>query len=162
MLCFFGGTDAAGMIPRWADALAATGVPYSATLISARPIPADPEVTVIPPTDDLPRLMAEADLVITAAGTSVWELLYLGVPTALVWVADNQRIGYDALVGRELAAGLGHGSTAAGAVPWLRDLLIHPRLRSRYGERGLGLVDGHGRERAADALLEGWEPRSRS
>ncbi|MBB2909530.1 spore coat polysaccharide biosynthesis predicted glycosyltransferase SpsG [Streptosporangium becharense] len=159
VLCFFGGTDAAGMAHRWADTLAAVGVPFSATLVSPRPLPARPGITVVPPTDGLPELMASADLVITAAGTSCWELLYLGVPAALVWVADNQLTGYEALVGRELAAGLGPGCSAAGAVPLLRELLTRPALRARYAERGRGLVDGRGRERVAGALLDGLRRR---
>ncbi|GAA2891912.1 hypothetical protein GCM10010517_56320 [Streptosporangium fragile] len=153
VLCFFGGTDAAGMAHRWADALAETAVPFSATLVSPRPLPARPGIAVIPPTDELPELMAGADLVITAAGSSCWELLYLGVPAALVWVAENQLIGYEALVGRELVAGLGPGDSAAEAVPLLRELLTRPALRARYAARGRGLVDGRGRERVAGALL---------
>ncbi|MBG0813534.1 PseG/SpsG family protein [Planomonospora sp. ID82291] len=153
VLCFFGGTDAAGVAPRWAEALAGTGAPFTATVVSARPIPSRPQITVIPPTDALPALMAGADLVITATGTSTWELLHLGVPAGLTWVAENQLIGYDEVVGRGLAAGLGPGTAAEEAVPLLRDLLTDPLLRRRYGERGRALVDGRGRARVADALL---------
>ena len=35
-----------------------------------------------------------ADLVVSAAGTSTWELLCLGAPSALVCVVDNQRESY--------------------------------------------------------------------
>ncbi|MGW4473984.1 PseG/SpsG family protein [Nonomuraea sp. NPDC004354] len=151
VLCFFGGTDAAGVTPRWVEALRATGVPFTATVISSAPLEAGEGITVMPPTDLLPNLMAAADLVVTAAGSAVWELLYLGVPAALTWVADNQLIGYEALVGRGLAAGL--GGSAELAVPALRRLLTDPGLRAEYGTRGRELVDGRGRERVVDALL---------
>ncbi len=107
---------------------------------------------VIPPTDRLPELMAEADLVLTAAGSASWELLHLGVPTALTWVADNQSAGYEALVHGGLAAGLGREPGPA-AVATLARLLATPTLREEYGRRGRNLIDGRGRERVADTLL---------
>ncbi|MFG1707175.1 PseG/SpsG family protein [Nonomuraea sp. M3C6] len=153
VLCFFGGTDSAGVAPAWAEALRATGVPFQGTVVSPAPFAAGGPITVIPPTDRLPELMAGADLVVTAAGSAVWELLYLGVPTALSWVADNQLIGYRELVGRGAAAGLGR-APGADAVDLLARLLTHPAVREEHGRRGGGLVDGKGRERVADALLK--------
>ncbi|MEU6793410.1 hypothetical protein ABZ907_17065 [Nonomuraea wenchangensis] len=156
VLCFFGGTDAAGVAPVWAEALCATGVPFTATVVSPAPFMAPladgAPIAVIPPTDRLPELMAAADLVVTAAGSAIWELLYLGVPTALSWVADNQLIGYDELVGRGVAAGLGR-APGPEAVAVLARLLSDPAAREEHGRRGGGLVDGRGRERVADALL---------
>jgi len=61
--------------------------------------------------DDLPATASRHDLVISAAGTSVWEFACLGVPMALLWVADNQRAGYDAVVGAGVAVGLGRAPT---------------------------------------------------
>ncbi|MDF5751398.1 glycosyltransferase [Spongiactinospora sp. TRM90649] len=154
VLCFFGGTDATGVTVGWLDALAETGVPFSATVIAPGPVAPPPglPISVLPPTDELPRLMAQADLVITAAGTTVWELLYLGVPTALTWVRENQLLGYHAVTKRGLAAGLGAGNDPRSAVPTLRDLLADPGRRARYARRGRKVIDGLGRERAADAL----------
>ncbi|MEQ4715092.1 hypothetical protein [Nonomuraea sp. B19D2] len=152
VLCFFGGTDSAGVAPAWAEALRATGAAFEATVVSPAPFEADGPITVIPPTDRLPDLMAEADLVVTAAGSAIWELLYLGVPTALSWVAGNQLIGYEELVGRGVAAGLGRTADAQ-AVGVLARLLTDPAAREEHGRRGRGLVDGRGRERVADALL---------
>jgi spore coat polysaccharide biosynthesis predicted glycosyltransferase SpsG len=139
VLCFFGGTDTKGLAPRMAEIL--SGLPVTATVVGAGR--ATGRVAVIPPTDRLPELMAEADLVITAAGSAIWELLYLGVPTALTWVAGNQLTGYRELVGRGLGHGL--GEDLAQTVP----LAIHERRPP--GERP---IDGRGRRRVADALLE--------
>ncbi|KAB8197843.1 spore coat protein [Nonomuraea phyllanthi] len=152
VLCFFGGTDSAGVAPAWARALRETGVPFEATVVSPAPFEAGGPITVIPPTDRLPELMAGADLVVTAAGSAIWELLYLGVPAALSWVARNQLIGYEELVGRGVAAGLGPAPDPA-AVELLARLLADPAAREEHGRRGGGLVDGRGRERVADALL---------
>ncbi|MET8861340.1 hypothetical protein ABZW11_00145 [Nonomuraea sp. NPDC004580] len=152
VLCFFGGTDSAGVARGWADALDATGLPLLGTVVSPVPFDAGP-IAVIPPTDRLPELMAAADLVVTAAGSAVWELLHLGVPMALTWVAANQLIGYEELVRRRAAAGLG-SAPGPEAVAVLAELLADPAAREEYGGRGRGLVDGRGRERVADALLD--------
>ncbi|MFD0655769.1 hypothetical protein [Thermocatellispora tengchongensis] len=161
VLCFFGGTDAAGVTGRWLRALADTGVPCVCTAVGDAP--AYPGMTVIPPTDELPALMARADLVLTAAGSATWELLYLGVPAALTWVAANQLVGYEAVVGNGLATGLGADPEAA--VPVLRALLAElaaPGARARLGGPGRALIDGHGRSRVADALLALSRSSSRS
>ncbi|MEV4069489.1 PseG/SpsG family protein [Nonomuraea fuscirosea] len=152
VLCFFGGTDSAGVAPAWARALTETGRPFAGTVVSPVPFAAEGPIEVIPPTDRLPELMAGADLVLTAAGSAVWELLHLGVPTALTWVAGNQLIGYEELVGRGVAAGLGP-EPGPEAVAVLADLLADPAAREEHGRRGHDLVDGAGRERVADALL---------
>ncbi|MFD8560335.1 PseG/SpsG family protein [Streptosporangium canum] len=164
VLCFFGGTDAAGAAPVVVGELIATGVPFLATAVTPRERALDhlrpgggQTVRRIPPTDDLPRLIAAADLVVTAAGSSMWDLLYLGKAAALVWVAANQRPGYEEVVSRGLAAGLGHldavAGTAGPARACLRDLLTSARAREELGARGPALVDGEGRARVADALL---------
>lgn len=164
VLCFFGGTDAAGAAPVVVGELIATGVPFLATAVTPRERALDhlrpaggQTVRRIPPTDDLPRLIAAADLVVTAAGSSMWDLLYLGKAAALVWVAANQRPGYEEVVSRGLAAGLGHlgavAGTAGPARACLRDLLTSARAREELGARGPALVDGEGRSRVADALL---------
>jgi spore coat polysaccharide biosynthesis predicted glycosyltransferase SpsG/RimJ/RimL family protein N-acetyltransferase len=43
------------------------------------------------PTKDMAGLMAEADLALGAAGTMSWERCAIGLPSAVVVVADNQR-----------------------------------------------------------------------
>ena len=40
----------------------------------------------------------ESDLVISASGTSTWELLCLGATAGLVCVVDNQEMGYERAV----------------------------------------------------------------
>lgn len=169
VLCFFGGTDAAGAAPVVVGELIATGVPFLATAVTPRERALDhlrpaggQTVRRIPPTDDLPRLIAAADLVVTAAGSSMWDLLYLGKAAALVWVAANQRPGYEEVLSRGLAAGLGHLDavvrTGGPARACLRDLLTSARSREELGARGPALVDGEGRARVADALLSPISP----
>jgi spore coat polysaccharide biosynthesis predicted glycosyltransferase SpsG len=171
VLCFFGGTDAYGAAPVLTRLLVATNAPFEAIVVAGRPqlraelaaLAPGPEqsIAVIDPTDELPRLVAEADLVISASGTSTWELLCLGAPAALVWVVDNQQLGFERVVAHGLAVGLGRldtlatdAATGAGAVSRLRTLLTTPAQRTALAARAWAAVDGRGRERAADATLD--------
>lgn len=46
---------------------------------------------------NMPQLMYEADLCIGASGSSVWERLYLGLPSVLIQTVDNQELIYNHL-----------------------------------------------------------------
>ncbi|GAA1112881.1 UDP-2,4-diacetamido-2,4,6-trideoxy-beta-L-altropyranose hydrolase [Kribbella jejuensis] len=167
VFAFFGGTDAFGAGPYVVRALAATGLPFEATVVApgdelARRIAEvelqpHQELHVIGPTDQLAARVRAADLTISASGTSTWELLCLGATAGLVCVVDNQVMGYERAVDTGAAAGLGllsalqHDPTSADQT--LKRLLTDPAERGRLARAGWELVDGRGRERVADALL---------
>ncbi|HEY7593251.1 MAG TPA: bifunctional UDP-2,4-diacetamido-2,4,6-trideoxy-beta-L-altropyranose hydrolase/GNAT family N-acetyltransferase [Actinophytocola sp.] len=137
------------------SALRDTGVPLVARAISTASVHVDPaggqKFVVEPPTPALPALLARADLVISAAGVTLLELCCLGVPGALVQLADNQATGYRAAVDQGLAAGLGTVADLPAAVPALRALLHDPDRRSALSRAGSKLVDGRGASRILDA-----------
>ncbi len=112
---------------------------------------------VIGPTTELMTLAAEADVVISASGTSLWELLCIGAAAAVVWVVDNQELGYDRVIAAGTAAGLGHldeiRRDPAGAAKVLGALLRDVPWRDQLRATGWAMVDGQGRSRVADALL---------
>ncbi|MBO0826802.1 MAG: hypothetical protein J2P24_03390 [Streptosporangiales bacterium] len=167
VFAFFGGTDAFGAGPAVLRALALTGRSFEATVVVGRddlaaeltavPLGDGQHVTPIPPTDRLAELVATADVVVAAAGSSTWELLCLGAATAVVRVAANQRIGHDRGVATEAVAGLGAlddlRTRPDAAAMRLARLLTDPAERTRLRRTGWHLVDGRGRRRVADALL---------
>jgi spore coat polysaccharide biosynthesis predicted glycosyltransferase SpsG len=167
VFAFFGGTDAFGAGPYVVQALAASGASFEATVVAPRPelaeaiaaveLQANQRVEVIGPTDRLAATVREADLTISASGTSTWELLCLGATAGLVCVVDNQVMGYERAIATGTAAGIGvlsdlktDPSAAAGV---LKRLLTDPAERARLAAAGWKLVDGNGRVRVADALL---------
>jgi spore coat polysaccharide biosynthesis predicted glycosyltransferase SpsG len=170
VVAFFGGTDAYRAAPVVGRLLIRTGMAWQATIVAAdeslrrdllalQPEPGQ-RLDVIAPTDELPGLLAAADLAISASGTSTWELLCLGLPAALIWVVDNQLIGYGRTTAHGLAAGLGHlpalaenGTESGAAVDELRRLLVSPAARASLASRAWAAVDGRGTARVADALL---------
>lgn len=167
VFAFFGGTDAFGAGPYVAHALAATGLPFEATVVAPAPdlaariaaveLQPHQRLDVIGPTDQLAARVRDADLTVSASGTSTWELLCLGATAALVCVVDNQVMGYERAVGTGAAAGLGLLSALqqdrSSADQVLERLLGDPAERGRLARAGWELVDGRGRERVADALL---------
>jgi RimJ/RimL family protein N-acetyltransferase len=93
---------------------------------------------------------------VTAAGTTVWELCCLGVPAALVCVADNQEAGYRRVLERGAAVGLGsaaHGLDRDAAVATLQQVLADRVLREHLAAAGTRLVDGRGAWR----VVRSWE-----
>lgn len=174
VFAFFGGTDPYGAAPLVADALLRTGVAVHLVVVAAsddaragltslRPGP-DQGVEVIAPTDRLPELVGSADLVLSAAGTSSWELLCLGAAVGFVCVADNQAEGYARTVAGGWGLGLGTleelRADPSHAIEVLRPALRDAELRARLREQGWRLVDGRGRQRVVDRLLVAGTGRS--
>ncbi|MFI5710820.1 spore coat protein [Kribbella sp. NPDC051620] len=168
VFAFFGGTDAYGAGPYVVRALAATGVPFEATVVApgddlagaigAVQLQPGQHVQVIGPTSELAKAVVESDLVVSASGTSTWELLCLGATAGLVCVVDNQEMGYERAVATGAAAGVGTlaelKADPAKAAAVLRKLLTDPQERAQLAQAGWKLVDGQGRARVADALVE--------
>lgn len=167
VFAFFGGTDAFGVAPRVAEALASTGRPFRASVVCATPQAVEEvrrvelvegqSIAPIEPTNRLAELVVGADLVLSAAGTSSWELLCLGATTALLCVADNQVASYQRVVDLGCVGGLGTAAQLAGglgqAAGVIDRLLADGPLRSKLARRGWSLVDGRGRARVVDALV---------
>lgn len=142
-----------------------TGLPFEAEVVAhgdpEMPEPADGQCFwVSTPDTRLPDRLAEADLVVSAAGVTLLEACCIGVPTALVLLVDNQEAGYHAAVEQELAVGLGwahelgaSGGTSGGseAATVVAELLADPARRRRMASAAAEVVDGGGAARVLDA-----------
>jgi spore coat polysaccharide biosynthesis predicted glycosyltransferase SpsG len=99
--------------------------------------------------------MAQADLAISAAGSTCWELCLLGLPAVLLDLANNQtpiaiemhRRGCALHVGR--ATDLSQKELTAP----VRDLLTSKELRTSFSSRCRQLVDGLGADRVLSAMF---------
>lgn len=170
VLVVFGGTDAYRGAPLLTELVLSTGEPVQVVAVAASDdlaaelAAAAPgrgqTLEVVGPQDDLPGLALTCDAAISAAGSTVWELACIGVPTGLVCVADNQLLGYRAAT-EELCLPLGHlGALRADEAArvrtreWLRAMIVDRAARLARADRARGIVDGDGRVRVADALEE--------
>lgn len=113
------------------------------------------KVAIVDFLDDLPAAAIAQDLVISAAGTSVWDFACMGVPTALVCVTENQEFGYDTAVERGLAVGLQRSPSA----PWshvgatVAEVLADTGRLHNLVRRGMETIDGLGAWR----IVSSWE-----
>lgn len=174
VLVVFGGTDAYGGAGVLASLVLDAEVPLDLVVVAAN---ADIEeeilgltpgigqtIEVLGPVDDLGGLAAECHCVVSAAGTTVWELLCLGLPTGLVCVTANQEFGYleaaeTRVDGLPVCLPIGRlddlrtqESARLEAVHALRTLISDRDLRDQLAKAGRALVDGNGRQRVADEL----------
>lgn len=109
--------------------------------------------------NDMPQVMAWADLAISAAGSTLWELQFMQVPVIAICIAGNQRANADKMRGE--AGGAVHfpaHGTRAIMVDLLRLALSQP-TRAWMGGKGREIVDGEGTRRVV-ASLRAWDGSS--
>jgi spore coat polysaccharide biosynthesis predicted glycosyltransferase SpsG len=104
---------------------------------------------------DLRPHIARADLAVTAAGITVYELAACGVPTVAFSIAPNQRPQLEVLAGEGALASAGDASSP-GVPRALRTALLRlapAEARSALGRAAHAVVDGGGASRVAACLL---------
>lgn len=104
---------------------------------------------------NMPELMAGADLAISAAGTTCYELALLQVPMVLVTLAENQVPTARALANASAAidAGSFHNFDPQHFGSLVRTLISHCDFRHSLAENARRLVDGLGAHRVGQVLL---------
>jgi spore coat polysaccharide biosynthesis predicted glycosyltransferase SpsG len=105
---------------------------------------------------EMAALTADADIAIGAGGSSVWERAVVGLPSATVILAENQRVMIEHMADAGFTRGLDAGAPdfeARLADAWTR-LVSDAALRWRLTERSADLCDGQGAGRVAEAVLK--------
>ena len=113
---------------------------------------APPGVEVVVDATDMPERMHWADLAVTAAGSTSWELARIGTPQVAIELADNQQPIARALVEHGIAVRAGwHADLEAAALAATIDGLTAER-RAEMSRRGRATVDGQGAVRVLAAM----------
>lgn len=104
---------------------------------------------------DMPSLMAWADMAVSAAGSTSWELSFMGVPFAVVILADNQEGNAEGLAkaGGAINCGWSHSLSTERLAERLAELIDSRSKRMKLSEIGRQLVDGKGVERVVQRIL---------
>jgi UDP-2,4-diacetamido-2,4,6-trideoxy-beta-L-altropyranose hydrolase len=115
----------------------------------------DDRLTLHVDTPDMARLMAEADIGIGAAGSTVWERCVLGLPSANIIVAENQRAAAAALAARAaaLVVDAGDADFDTQIDRALVRLTTDSHLRAQLTHAAAQVCDGRGADRVAEAFL---------
>jgi spore coat polysaccharide biosynthesis predicted glycosyltransferase SpsG len=156
--CLFGGSDVRDMASFSVQSLLDVGQPLNIDVVPDSPsleamskkVPPGIQVTRHVPGPRVMQLALEADLVISAAGVSSWELLYMGVELGLIQVAENQEVNYNEMTVRGWAVALGRlpdlKRIQSSMVDWVSN---RDPLRAPPGSRG---TDGNGAARIVVAM----------
>nr|WP_274605255.1 UDP-2,4-diacetamido-2,4,6-trideoxy-beta-L-altropyranose hydrolase [Phaeovibrio sulfidiphilus] len=146
LLLTFGGGSFADVLPSLAPALAQPGLAGCTLRViggsmrerqvreALEDCPA--RVEVLYQVRDMPALMEQTDLCITAGGSTCWELCALGVPFLTVEIAENQRAAIRELERCDLAWPF--------SADRLAGFLASPSLTARVSERLLAMGVGAG------------------
>lgn len=113
-----------------------------------------PAIRLIQDAENMPELMAEADLAIAAGGTTAWELAFMGLPALMMVMADNQRSNAEQLQSAGVARNLGwHKDLPPEKIAQQMGSLSDDFLtRGKMSRCGKELVDGLGSERVMSCL----------
>jgi len=105
-------------------------------------------------TKNMAGLIAKADLAISAAGASLWEFAFSGLPTIAMSIAENQKLLAESLEQLECGVNLGTIEQFSPVVflEILSKLLDSSVDIENYSHRLLRLVDGEGRERVVSLV----------
>jgi UDP-2,4-diacetamido-2,4,6-trideoxy-beta-L-altropyranose hydrolase len=116
----------------------------------------DKRMTLHVDSTDMAGLTARADIAIGAAGSTTWERCTLGLPSALLVLAENQRAAAAAVA--EFGAALVVDPAAEDFDTALDRavvrLMTDAALRARLSAASAAACDGLGALRAADAFLQ--------
>jgi UDP-2,4-diacetamido-2,4,6-trideoxy-beta-L-altropyranose hydrolase len=107
--------------------------------------------------EDMAEQMAWADLAISAAGSTCWELAFMGLPGLLLPLAENQRPIAERLDAEGIARNLGwYENVQPNRIrSALEDVLSDQRTRTEMSSLGQALIDGLGGERVVKELSLG-------
>jgi UDP-2,4-diacetamido-2,4,6-trideoxy-beta-L-altropyranose hydrolase len=154
LLVLFGGSDPLGLTAPVATALQRR-LPSDVMTVVVGAAAAPMNLAGLAPLRDppnLPDLMVQSGLAISAAGGTLGELAVCGVPTIAAVVADNQAAAATTMAGWGVAI----DARAEHAVDRLVDEALRlwrdPETRTRMGRAARATVDGLGAVRAVDAL----------
>jgi UDP-2,4-diacetamido-2,4,6-trideoxy-beta-L-altropyranose hydrolase len=168
VLLTLGGSDPANAMPRLLESVSKVRVPdlevcavIGAASPHAQAIPkhsAGPgRIELVTNVGDMAQRMAWADVALSAAGTSCWEMAFMQLPALITILAGNQQNSARRLQAAGVFENLGSAKdlTAAGVADALSALCRDPERRARQGRLGRRLVDGEGTSRVLAAMRGG-------
>lgn len=105
--------------------------------------------TIIKNAKNMAKLMAGADIAITAGGTTLWELAFMGVPSLVIVVAKNQENNAKRLTKLKAIEYLGHNTqlNKKKLASHLINIMNSYTKRKQLSLISQILIDGRGKER---------------
>ncbi|MFC2095146.1 UDP-2,4-diacetamido-2,4,6-trideoxy-beta-L-altropyranose hydrolase [Candidatus Bipolaricaulota bacterium] len=113
-------------------------------------------IHLLPFVEDMPGLMAWADMAVSGGGSTCWEMAFMGLPNVVVVLADNQRSIAEYLdkMGVSIDLGWHESVSAENVLKALSTIMNSRRQRIVNAEKGRNLIDGEGVARLCMILEE--------
>jgi len=104
--------------------------------------------------ENMPELMAWADIAISAGGSTCWELLFMGVPSIVIPIAKNQEPIAKELRSQNIAKVIGvrDFKNQRELVKFISEFLQSYEIRSAFSKRMAQYIDGKGSSRVISAI----------
>lgn len=105
---------------------------------------------------NMPELMAWSDVAISAAGATIWELLFLKTPVLALILADNQQRVAEVLEQHQIGKNLGWAANTQDdfLAEAISLLLKDTSLRAKMSNNARQIVDGQGAQRVIGLMQE--------
>ena len=163
LLVFLGGTDPNNYVVEVAGFLARTAI-KSITFIAPRSLHEEilklmlgRNCKVLEFTQELPKIIAQFDAVISASGTSAWDIATIGTPGGFLCVAENQQESISTIERFGVGLGLGNLTKAdfdeQHFISAAESLVYDDEIRSQLFRKCRENFDGKGSIRVTDAVL---------
>jgi len=103
---------------------------------------------------NMAELMAGADVAVSSAGSTCWEMCMVGLPAIVIGAADNQVPIATELARRQISLHIPLAQATPDHIAGsLQSFIESADLRKQMSERGQSLVDGYGADRVVAAML---------
>jgi UDP-2,4-diacetamido-2,4,6-trideoxy-beta-L-altropyranose hydrolase len=111
--------------------------------------------SILQDVDNMHELMAWADLAISAGGSTCWELAFMGLPSLVVILAENQVKLAEHLKTQQAAVNIGWCNmfSVEQLSAKINVLICDKNLRKFISENASSLVDGEGASRATKIMI---------
>ena len=165
ILVFYGGVDPTNETGKTLEALAGLNrrdIHVDVVIGSANPyrenvqakIKQLPDAALHLQLPHLADLISRADLALGAGGSTIWELLFFGVPALVTTTADNQveSVRYMNENGLVIWLGAAQHVGVNQVKNTLREMVVQVKLLRRLSEAGWEMVDGWGVDRLASEI----------
>jgi UDP-2,4-diacetamido-2,4,6-trideoxy-beta-L-altropyranose hydrolase len=106
---------------------------------------------------NMAELMAWADVAISGAGSTCWELAFMGLPNIALVLSDNQEAVAENVNALGVSLNLGrYSDIQPGTLSQeLSRLITSPALRKEMSDRGRAFIDGNGASRVVRTMQRG-------
>lgn len=109
--------------------------------------------------NNIVEIMAKSKYALTGAGTMAYELAYLGIPTFLVVLAENQEKIAETFADQNIGINLGHYREIKESkiIENVQEFEHQINQLEKMAKNGQGIIDGQGPERLARDIVNAFE-----